>query len=39
MNILKQLLNLAFISYEELLKTSNGILQFLSFDWLTDNGI
>ena len=25
--------------YDALLKTSNGILQFLSFDWLTDNGI
>ena len=25
--------------YQPLLKTSNGILQFLSFDWLTGNGI
>ena len=25
--------------YIYLLKTSNGILQFLSFDWLTGNGI
>ena len=29
-------LNLVYI---ELLKTSNGILKFLSFNWLTDNGI
>ena len=25
--------------YKLFLKTSNGILQFLNFDWLTDNGI
>ena len=25
--------------YPALLKTSNGILQFLRFDWLTGNGI
>ncbi len=27
------------IVYTLLLKTSNGILQFLKFDWLTGNGI
>ena len=27
------------IVYEWLLKTSNGTLQFLHFDWLTGNGV
>ena len=27
------------VFYQGILKTSNGVLQFLSFDWLTGSGI
>ena len=37
--VVVQLISHLCILYLSSLKTSNGILQFLSFDWLTRNGI